>query len=292
MEGLSGLTAIAGYQSTINADAQATPEQRLGNSADPRHDIPGEQAIPYPWQSKSTQAASMHGPYGPENQMLGDDWWFFESAGMPYENPMMDQTPSRRAAPWPKGIASGAVPSGDPDDIADQLAQSVVIHEAGRKYNAAIGMQRNLDAQQDQWDELSEVNSGDSGLQPLPRQAMSSGFMWGTRSREHSMARQNEFGFDSKHMHRRYATGPIPGNTMWLKPGGRPLAKSLPGPARPAVGADSPFAGDNLGQAFSPNGAILQTVPPEYTAPPQPYLGNALTQTQQATGDDAVVEWY
>jgi hypothetical protein len=285
MAELVGLSAIAGYQVQIDSESQATAEERLGNTADPRHGERGEQAKPYPWESKAGQAGE-HGPYGPENQMLGDEWWFYQPAGDESEDPSMDHTPLRRAAPYPKGVNSGPIPGATPDDIADQLTQSYAIH--GHNNNAGYKALHNPEAQNDEWVSLEEVNSGSSDLQALPRQAMSSGFMWGTRSREHSMARQNEFGFDSKHMKRRYAVGPIPGNTMWMLPGGRPMAKSLPGPARPAIGVDSPFAGQDLGQAFGANGATLQNVPTEYATPPQVNLASS---TQDYV-NDSVVEWY
>jgi hypothetical protein len=283
---LTGLTGIAGFQVQINQDAQATPEERYGDVADPRHAVIGEQAEPYSWESKATQAASMHGPYGPENQMLGDEFWFLQPAGEMTQDPAFDRTPSRRAGPWPKGIASGPVPGDGPDDIGNQLRQSYGIHSIN--LCASVRMLTGFPAVQDEWQELVETNPGHSDLQPLPRQAMSSGFMWGTRDRTQSMARQNEYGFDSAHMHRRWATGPIPGNTMWLKPGGRPLAKTLAGPARPAIGVDSPFAGDDLGQSFDINGAYLQNVPMEYVAPVQPNLAPPLATNEALP----VVEWY
>jgi hypothetical protein len=286
MDGLSGLSGIAGYQQQINADAQASPEQRNGNVADARHSIVGEQAAPYPWQSKATQAAAMHGPYGPENQLLDDTFWFWEPAGMPDQNPWMDNTPSRRAAPWPKGINSGVVPSGDPDETSRNLLLSMEIH--GTNMGASRGIQHMLDPQNDDWQDFAENDPGNTDQLPLDKRAISSGFMWGTRDRLHSMARQNEFGFDTAHKHRRWAAGGIPGNTMWLRPGGRPMMKSLPGPARPAIGPDSPFSNQNLGQAFDPNGAVLQNVPTEYVPPPQPNLAAAM----QATGNEAPVEWW
>ena len=66
------------------------------------------------------------------------------------------------------------------------------------------------------------------------------------------------------------------------------MVKGLPGPARPPIGVDSPFYGDDLGAAFSINGAILQNVPPEYTPPPQPNLAASIASDSY----DSVVEWY
>jgi hypothetical protein len=289
VNGLSGLTGLAEYQQMIDADSQATPEERSGGPADPRHGNWGEQAAPYPWQSSLAMGGS-HGPYGPENQLLGDEMWFLTPGGSLDDDITADRQPNTRAAPFPKGIASGPVPGATPDDIADQLTQSMALHgiDAGARLKATYPVQA-LGVTQDDWEEIWEVNPGDTDLEPLPKQAMSSGFMWGTRDRTQSMARQNDYDYGSKHMHRRYATGSIPGNTDWMRPGGRPLMKSLPGPARPPVGPDSPFHGQDLGAAFGIQGAVLQNLPTEYVPPPQPALASAYTGE---TGTDAVVEWF
>lgn len=284
MNGITGLSAIAGFQVTTNENSQATPEQRYGGTADPRHGKRGEQARPYPWEARVGQGM-IHGPYGPENQLLGDEFWFMEPAGDPSQDPYFDHTPSRRAAPFPKGINSGVVPAETPEFVNQQRAISAEIH--GTRTNAGARSLTILTPQQDEWVELYEINPGHSDQMPIPKQMMSSGFMWGTRDRVQSMAAQNQFGFDSAHMHRRYAAGSIPGNTMWMQPGGRPLRKTLAGPGRPAIGPDSPFSGQDLGLAFSPNGAILQNVPTEYVAPATPRV--ASPESYSPPGD---VEWY
>lgn len=286
---LTGLTGLAGYQQQIDADAQATPEERLGGPADPRHGNWGEQAAPYPWQSSLAMGGS-HGPYGPENQMLGDEEWFLTPAGDWSDDPTLDRTPETRAAPKPKGILSGPVPGATPDDIADQLQQSMFIHSIDTGASLRRIHPPSTDIQNDSWAAaLDDVSPGSTDVQPIGKQNMSSGFMFGTRDRVQSFARQNEYGFDSAHKFRRVATGSIPGNTYWMRPGGRPLAKSLPGPARPAIGPTSPFAGQDLGQTFSIDGAILQRQPTEYVPPSQPYLAPA---GQTNNGDDVQVEWY
>jgi hypothetical protein len=222
--------------------------------------------------------------------MLGDEWWFYQSAGDVTQDPTFDLTPSTRAAPKPKGILSGPIPNEGPEAIANQLQQSATIH--GIKAQAGLRAMfppQALGIQQDDWMEIWQVEPGHSEQLSIPKQMMSSGFMWGTRDRTQSFARQNEFGFDSSHMHRRYATGPIPGNNMWMQPGGRPLVKNLAGPARPAIGVDSPFHGDDLGAAFSIDGAYLQNLPTQYVPVPQPNLAASMPGN---TGDDAVIEWY
>lgn len=288
---LTGLSAIAGYQVHIDAHAQATPEQRMGDPADPRHAEGLVVAGNYPWLSKQTPTGT-HGPYGPENQLLANpDEWLFFPAGDEYDDPTFDHTPARRAAPWPKGINSGPVPSAnDPDQTARQLQISRGIH--GVRWGAGLKSLTALDAQAGNWTEIWEVDPGHSDQVPIPKQLMSSGFMWGTTDRTQSMARQNEFGFDSAHKHRRFADAPIPGNYMWMRPQGRPMMKTLAGPARPAIGPTSPFAGQDLGQAFGIDGAILQNVPREYVPPPTPNLQAPVNSSLYADSNDALVEWY
>lgn len=285
---LSGLTGLAGQQRTIEQDPQATPEERYGGPADPRHGQWGEQAAPYPWESSLGMGGS-HGPYGPENQLLGDEQWFWEPAGMESEDPTFDLTPGTHGGPSPV-VLSGPIDSG-PNATASTRQQSAQLH--GLRTNAGLRAMfppQALGIQQDEWNEIAVTDPGNSDLVPLPKQAISSGFMFGTRDRTQSMARQNEFGFDAHHRQRRYASGPIPGNTMWLKPGGRPLVKNLAGPARPPVGPSSPFAGDDLGTSFAIQGAYLQNTPVEYEPPAQVNL--APNPAAYVSGDDATIEWY
>lgn len=289
MEGLTGLTGIAGHQVLVDGQSQASPEERSGGTADPRHDGRWNKSRPYPWQSQIVPGSTLPGPKGVENQMLGDEYWFLTPAGDVHQDPLFDHTPARRAAPWPKGILSGRVPSDKPDDIAEQRRQSLIIHgvDSGasrRMTHTSLGF-----VQQDQWQEIDVVDPGSTDVRPIGRQAISSGFMFGTRDRVQSMARQNTFGFDSHHRHRRFATGEIPGNNYWMRPGGRPMVKMMAGPARPAIGPDSPFTGDDLGAAFGIDGAVLQTQPPEYVPPAQPYLAPS---PKTAPDDSGEVAWY
>lgn len=279
---LTGLSGLAGYQVLIEEDSQATPELRMGDAADPRH----ADASPEKQFGRGSRIGEPVGPRGPENQLLGDEQWFWEPGGEEWQDPRMDHTPSKRSGPWPRGILSGPTPSTFPEDVAGQREQSRIIH--GIDTNADARFTYELEALNDSWETIDQLNPGHSDLEALPKQAMSSGFGWGTRDRTQSMAAQNEYGFDSAHQFRRFATGPIPGNTMWMRPGGRPLAKSLPGPARPAIGPNSPFTDDDLGAAFGIHGALLQNVPSEYVAPPQPTLSQSVVSPE----NDSVVEWY
>jgi len=280
---LTGLTGLAGIQRTIDEDSQATPEERMGGTADPSH----SKYLAEDYIRRGAQMGAPRGPYGPENQMLGDEVWFWESGGDPTQDPYFDRTPSNRAGPFPKGIQSGPVGDVGPDATAMKLEQSYKVHSVDTSAHLHAQTAR-IFTQNDQWETVEQVTTGSSDLVDLPKQAKSSGFGWGTRDRTQSMARQNEYGFDAAHQYRRFATGSIPGNTMWMRPGGRPMVKTLAGPARPPIGVDSPFTGQDLGQSFSYDGAVLQNVPQEYQAPPTPKLA----PVPSAYENDSYVEWY
>ena len=280
---LTGLSGIAQLQTIVDDPGQATAEDRSGGVADSAHgQFLAEQSIP-----RGSRMGAPVGPIGPENQLLGDfDAFVLTPAGNEWQDPYFDHTPSRRAGPWPKGIASGPIEF-SPDETASNLRQSYALHGIDTNAEAYIqhGMSEPLN---DQWDTVEQINSGHTDVGTVPNQMKSSGFTFGTRDRVQSFARQNEFGFDSAHQHRRFAIPNIPGNYMWLQPGGRPMIKTLAGPARPPIGPNSPFTGDDLGQSFNIDGALLQNVPSEYVGPPQPTLGPSIV----ADSNDSVVEWY
>ena len=184
------------------------------------------------------------------------------------------------------------MPSEQPDDIVNQLEQSRGIH--GVRMNAGLRPMFPPLAyvQQDQWNLIDYTDNGSSDQTNIPRQMMSSGFMFGTRDRVQSMARQNQYGYDSKHMRRRYADAAgIPGNYMWMEPGGRPIVKHTAGTAQLPVGPGSPFYGNDPGAAFSTHGAVLANTPEEYQPPPAPQLAPPGTNGggYEATTE---VEWY
>ena len=78
---------------------------------------------------------------------------------------------------------------------------------------------------------------------------------------------------------------------MWMRPGGRVLVKNIPTVARPAIGPDSPFHGDNTMVDFDPHGALLMNTPTEYVPPAQPNLA-ANPASYPASDSGAVVEWF
>lgn len=281
---LTGLSGLATLQTLIDDENQATPEERMGGPVDPAH----SKGLAEDYIPRGSRIGPPTGPFGPDNQLLGDETWFWESGGSPLEDPDFDHTPSTRAGPWPKGILSGPVGGVGPDDEAPKLEQLAGLH--GIDTNAEARFQYRRDEPlNDEWQTLEQINSGNTLTESgTPKQLLSSGFGWGTRDRVQSMAGQNEYGFDSAHQHRRWAVGSIPGNNYWMRPGGRLMMKSLAGPARPPIGENSPFTGQDLGAAFGIDGAVLQNVPGEYVAPPTPQLAKA---TVSAT-NDSIVEWY
>lgn len=261
---LTGLTPTVG---SYTPDPELSPEEQQGGPADPRHGLPLLGLPPnYPWQVLAGVAP--HGPYGQEAQMIGTTEGWIPPAGIGDQDPRFDATPVTHAAPWPKGVEQSV----DPDAVARQLEQSAAIHSSNT--GASLRMTQRTPALQDQWTDFYTVDAGttlqDPNINDQIKSAAPRGY--GSTDRVSSFARQNSYGFDAAHLHRRYATGSIPGNYMWMEPGGRPMIKTQAGPARPAVGEDSPFTGQDLGASYGPQGAVLYDVAAEYTAPPEPYL--------------------
>jgi hypothetical protein len=288
---MSGLTPLAGINIIKDDAAFATPEQRSGGTADPYHGNVGEQAKPYAWESRMTPGGS-HGPYGPENQLLDDEFWFMEPSGMASDDPGFDRnTPSltRSHGSVHNETVSGPIPSQD-EAINKQISQM-------RNHASDLGTSDSMTepslayVKQDNWHEIWDVDDGHSDLpevgKPFSHQA--NGF--GVNDAASNASRKiNLFGYGSWHKHRRYAQSPIPGNYMWMRPQGRILFKTMAGPARPAVGGNSPFAGQDIGAAYAyDNGAVLQTTPTEYIPPPSPNIESvnpAYTNDQGTDGFD------
>jgi len=277
---VQGLTGLAGLQQLNEDTPEATPEQIHGGPADPFHGQTGEQAAPYSYESQAVPGSgSAWEP--PQEGLVSDlsDFNPFLPAGVLTDDPTSERPPWTHAAPWPKDpIGDGSV---NPDNTLRQVMNNAAIHgiNVGGKRNVQTFT---MDPLQDDWREIWYVDPGSSDLTTVPDQ-MKSGAAPGGRGgtdRVQSNAHQNAYGFDSKHMHRRYAAGSVPGNYMWLEPGGRPLIKSMAGPARPPIGEGSQFTGNDLGQAFSTDGAILASPPVQYAGPPTPYIAPGYTPDQ------------
>lgn len=278
---IAGLSGVRGF---VRTDSFATPEQRNGNLVDPRHSEVGETAQPFPWDNFPGEG---HGPYGLENELLGLPAEAFESpAGYLAQDPTADFQPITHAANWPKGVPQSV----QPDEVSARREESRLIHAQGMGASREALYLPTLNPVQDDWVEIWDIGPGEMiPPQPeLPAQLKGTGMMgWGSTDRNASFARQNGYGYDSAHMHRRYAAGSIPGNYMWMEPGSRPLVKSTPGAAQVPVGVDSPFAGQSGDRGYDAYGAALMTPPSEYVPPPTPALAPA-----PVGGDDAVVEYW
>lgn len=292
MAALDGLNGLAGINAIEEDQPFATPEDRMGGPADPFHGQWGEQAAPYPWESSLGMGGS-HGPYGPENQLLGDELWFIESAGDARTDPEFDynmpNVTHSHGAPHHTTYA-GAIPD-MADAIQHQLEESASMHASDLNTSRNMSHYQEGEALQDHWEEIWNVTPGNTGLVPIPHQIAGSIAGWGNTDRTQSMARQNTDGYDSAHFHRRIARGSIPGNYMWMRPGGRMMYKNLPGPARPAIGSNSPFEGDDLGQAFGIQGAVLQETPTQYEPPPSPNMAGPISAVPDANGTDGIELW-
>lgn len=268
-----GITPLSGIRGFVNPNPEATPEQRSGDVADPRHGTVGEQATPLPYQRSFP--GEPHGPYGLDNQLLGvEDYAYFTPAGQLFQDPTADETPLTHAAPWPKGVPTTT----DPGDVAIRRQESADIHASdmgGWRESAYLPTQNPVQAD---WEELWAVDPGVlfPQLEEIPRQAKGVGSQgWGSTDRVQSFARQNGYGFDSAHMHRRVVNpggNSLPGNYMWMQPGARPLVKSVPGTAGIPAGPDSPFYGQDPGASYDAQGAVLLTLPADYQGVPQPAL--------------------
>jgi hypothetical protein len=224
--------------------------------------------------------------------LLDDEFWFIEPAGMPSDDPDFDRnTPNltRSHGSVRNETISGPIPS-QYEAVNKQVAQ---MGNKASDLNTSNNMMYNSlgYAKQDNWNEIWDVDTGHSDLPEIgkPFSHQANGF--GVNDAASNASRKvNLFGLGSWHKHRRYAMSPIPGNYMWMRPQGRPLFKTMAGPARPPIGGNSPFAGQDIGAAFTyDSGAVLQDIPTEYIPPPSPNIESvtpAYTNDQGTDGFD------
>lgn len=286
LEGLSGINAIS------QTDPFATPEERHGGPVGARHYQWGEQAVPYSWQSRITPGGS-HGPYGLENQLLGDELWFCEPAGMAEDNPTFQYvSPDLTRSHASVNNRTQATVHSQYDSICEQLDQ-IDNHSQGDNTSSRMLTDKQGLAQQDDWREIWYVDNGSSDVPATTKQIAYQANGFGVNDApSNAYHKANLFGWGAKHMHRRYAAGPIPGNYMWLKPGGRPLFKTIAGPARPPIGGNSPFSGQDVGDAFAyDTGAMLLNQPEEYIPPPAPNIAQRQAAYDDPSGTPPI-EWY
>lgn len=290
---LNGLQALSGLNAISQSDPFASAEQRSGGPVNPYHGTQwGEQAKPYSWESQQTPSGS-HGPYGLENQLLGDDMWFLEPAGMASEDPNFSHNvPSlTRSHGSVNNKINVTVPS-QYESINAQIAQ-VSNHGLSDGTSGKMLTNRQGLAQNDHWQEIWELNDGSSDLPQVGKQFSHVAYGFGVNDAASNTSRKtNQYGYGDKHQHRRYAIGSIPGNYMWLRPHGRPLFKNVAGPAKPPVGGNSPFAGQDVGTAFAyDTGAILLNTPEEYVPPPAPNIATYTPAYDDPNGTDSIAWW-
>lgn len=263
---MAGPTPVTGLPRFIaHIQPEAPPEKVHGGPADPLHGHFGEQAQPYPWE----EFAGPHGPYGPaENELLSDlpESQTF-AAGTVGQDPTGDLTPYHtHAGPNIRGMEMDRGPEGN----ARVLQMSALAH--GVKTGASRKAFASSNPLEDHWTGFYNPVEGETILNPGNGQVGFQANGFGVNDRTSNPFRKiNPFGLNTAHRMRRYATGSIPGNYMWMRPGGRPMVKTVAGPARPATG-EGPFYGQDMTRDYGVQGAILMDPATEYQAPPQPYV--------------------
>jgi hypothetical protein len=279
MAGPQPITGMSRFVATIGPEAP--PEKMHGGPVKKAHSSPGEQAQPYPWE----EFAGPHGPYGPaENELLSDlpESQTF-AAGTVNQDPSGDLTPYRtHAGPNIRGMEMDRGPDGN----ARVLIQSAIAH--GVKTGAARKGIQSSNPLEDQWTGFYNSVPGDDQLPAVPGQVGNQAAGFGVNDHtSNAYAKRNTFGLHASHRYRRYATGSIPGNYMWMRPGGRMMSKTVAGPARPAIG-EGPFYGQDMTRDYGIQGVILMDPSTEYVAPPQPYV----TPATQSMDNAPVIELF
>lgn len=275
----AGINGITGY---VISSPEAPPFEQQGGIADPRHGIAGEQASPYPWENVPM------GPYPgliqPIDGLVDNLSDYGLPSGMLGQDPTGDQTPSNyNAAPYSQENPTAPMADqigihGRNEGSRRQLLDSLRVHA----HNTGAGLKRlflpQMLAKQDDWNAFFNAIQGEDNVPKVPGSVgmVAGGFNVNDHV-SNPYAKVNGFGFDTSHRHRRYAYGPIPGNTLWLKARSRPMVRSLTNMHQfPTSGA---FAGDDPGATFGIDGAVLQNTPTQYAPPPQPYLGSPIQDT-------------
>lgn len=268
---VSGVSGVSGVRETGIQNPEGTPEETFGGPAQPHADI--TQTI-FPYQTVMGQP--VHGPYGTAQPVIEDEPTVL-NAGI--SGDLLDNTPRNHAAPWPKGITSGS--TRDAQEAAWEAQASLGRHSAdfGAKNARLYG---DISPSAGNHLVIDYVDAGDSMLDgAIPGQ------LRGQRGRDRVQGyqKQNQYGFDSAHVHGTYSMPGVPGNHFMLKPGGRPLLIDPPGGNVAAgTGQDSVFAGQQPQSTFSPQGAVLTQPPAAYVQPPQGYVGPPMSPTSQAWG--------
>jgi len=264
---MAGPSPIQGLPNTrVVVQPEAPPEKVHGGPANEFHGNVGERAEPYPWE----EFAGPHFPHEPADAaMLGDlpESMTF-AAGYLAQDPSGDQTPYHsHAGPITKGMPAA---DRDPEGTAEYLRQSYEAHSV--KTGASRAGRQGAYVQEDAWTGFWNTVPGDDQVPTVPGPIGASVGGFGVNDhRSNAFAKVNSFGLAASHRMRRFATGHIPYNYMWMNGAGRPLHKFLPGTLNPPIG-EGPFQGDDPMNTYGIQGAVLQEPATEYVAPPQPYV--------------------
>jgi hypothetical protein len=269
MSNVPGVNGITGF---IVSNPESPPFEQQGGTVHPMHSNWGEKASPYPWEIVPM------GPYpglmNPIDGMIGQIHSSGSlAAGVLGQDPTADQTPAYHAAPFPnEGPAAISAEQLDVRGRAAgstrQLLESLRVHAS----NTGASLRRLFAptqlVKQDEWTAFFNPETGEDIVPAITGSISNNAGGFGANDHiSNAYAKRNGYQFNTAHRHRRFATGPIPGNTMWMKPGGRPLVRSFTGLHNfPTSGA---FTGDDPGATFGYEGAILTATPPEYVPPTQ-----------------------
>jgi hypothetical protein len=267
-----GVSGVTGF---IISNPQAPPEDISGGPANPYHGHPGEQASPYPWLNFPM------GPYpgliNPDDGIVGELTDGSIPAGIVSQDPTADLTPAYHAAPFPN--ESPALPMADQFDSRGrregsirQLYQSLRIHANNTGASLKRLFDLTLGSKQDSWIGFYNPVQGEDLVPAIPGSVSNNAGGYGANDHtSNAWHKANQYNFNTSHRHRRYATGSVPGNYMYLIPGARPMVRSFTNQYN--FQTSGAFAGDDPGAAFSTYGAILEATPSEYNPPALPVIG-------------------
>lgn len=275
MAGVSPIGPVVGY---VIENPEGNVETIQGGPANPAHANPfWQQDMLMPWQNI---------PIGPfpnaidPTSGITDEGILHNYGSLPAgtlnDDPTADQQPITNAAPFPR--ESPALHSSDQLDVKNrdigssrQLIQSLFIH--AQKTGASLKRLFTTEAQQDNWEGFFNPETGEDILPPVPASVSYQANGFGVNDHiSNPYAKVNQYEFNTSHRHRRFAYGSIPGNSMWMKPGGRPMVRTLT--STPKFPLSGQFANNDPGATFGISGAILETLPQQYQAPLQPAIDN------------------
>lgn len=286
MSGPSGLTPLTGLTPATGQPAYYTegwvdPYEMIRGPAPEHAQVTWDEPPAFPWLMIQEQGfAEPPDPGGmpgtvPPVMGAGSDPSLYAS---PTET-------GSHTAPWPSFSIEDFSPR-DTEQAAVRAQLNQDLHAADTGQASAFTMRGDL-AQPWQREDFGYLSDGESLLEPVPDQLR--GNLMGSRyggfeSRTQGYGPVNEHGFDSAHVHQPAAHADVAGNYLWLEPAGRPVLVRPTGYRDWPVGPESPFEGQvpGTGGLGDPTGAVVDTPPPTYTAPPQPAVSPALG------GSDAV----